>query len=125
MKTIDARGLSCPEPVVLLRTAMASGEDSYQIIVDNHASRRRGWPAGRLDEWRRLPARRSRHPRRSDLGGQDRPHLARRMEAQSRYPCRLGAHQLDHVTPGVTADDSTDRGLVHAERGRQGDLGLP
>ena len=36
MKTIDARGLSCPEPVVLLRTAMASGEDSYQIIVDNH-----------------------------------------------------------------------------------------
>ena len=31
MKTIDARGLSCPEPVVLLRTAMASGEDSYQI----------------------------------------------------------------------------------------------
>ena len=39
MKTIDARGLSCPEPVVLLRTAMVSGEDSYQIIVDNHASR--------------------------------------------------------------------------------------
>ena len=39
MKVIDARGLSCPEPVVLLRTAMASGEDSYQIIVDNHASR--------------------------------------------------------------------------------------
>ena len=30
MKTIDARGLSCPEPVVLLRTAMVSGEDSYQ-----------------------------------------------------------------------------------------------
>ena len=24
---------------MLLRTAMASGEDSYQIIVDNHASR--------------------------------------------------------------------------------------
>lgn len=39
MKIIDARGLSCPEPVVLLRSAMASGEDAYQIIVDNHASR--------------------------------------------------------------------------------------
>ena len=39
MKIIDARGLSCPEPVVLLGAAMASGEDSYQIIVDNHASR--------------------------------------------------------------------------------------
>lgn len=24
---------------MLLRTAMVSGEDSYQIIVDNHASR--------------------------------------------------------------------------------------
>ena len=34
MKIIDARGLSCPEP-----SAMASNENSYQIIVDNHASR--------------------------------------------------------------------------------------
>lgn len=39
MKVIDARGLSCPEPVVLLRNAMASKEASYQIIVDSHASR--------------------------------------------------------------------------------------
>jgi len=39
MKIIDARGLSCPEPVVLLRNAMTSGEDSYQIVVDNHASK--------------------------------------------------------------------------------------
>ena len=39
MKIIDARGLSCPEPGVLLRSAMASNENSYQIIVDNHASR--------------------------------------------------------------------------------------
>lgn len=39
MKVIDARGLSCPEPVVLLRAAMQSGESAYQILVDNHASR--------------------------------------------------------------------------------------
>ena len=39
MKVIDARGLSCPEPVVLLRAAMQSGEAAYQILVDNHASR--------------------------------------------------------------------------------------
>lgn len=39
MKTIDARGLSCPEPVVLLREAMRSNADAYQILVDNHASR--------------------------------------------------------------------------------------
>ena len=39
MKKIDARGLSCPEPVILLRKAMASGESSYEITVDNAASR--------------------------------------------------------------------------------------
>ena len=39
MQKIDARGLSCPEPVLLLRQAMAGGADSYEIIVDNVASR--------------------------------------------------------------------------------------
>lgn len=39
MKVIDARGLSCPEPVIMLRQAMATNEPSYQIIVDNHASK--------------------------------------------------------------------------------------
>ncbi len=36
---IDARGLSCPEPVILIRKAMASGEDEYEIVVDNHVSK--------------------------------------------------------------------------------------
>lgn len=39
MKTIDARGLSCPEPVILTRKALASGDASYEVIVDNHASK--------------------------------------------------------------------------------------
>ena len=39
MKTLDARGLSCPEPVVLLRNAMAAQEPAYQIVVDNPTSR--------------------------------------------------------------------------------------
>ena len=39
MNVIDARGLSCPEPVIMLRQAMASGEASYQILVDNNASK--------------------------------------------------------------------------------------
>lgn len=38
MTTLDARGLSCPEPVILLKKAMASKEHAYQILVDNHAS---------------------------------------------------------------------------------------
>ena len=39
MKTIDARGLSCPEPVILTRKALSGGENSYEVLVDNPASR--------------------------------------------------------------------------------------
>lgn len=39
MKTIDARGLSCPEPVILTRQAMMSGETAYEVIVDNNTSK--------------------------------------------------------------------------------------
>lgn len=39
MNKIDARGLSCPEPVIMIRKAMMSGENAYEIIVDNVASR--------------------------------------------------------------------------------------
>ena len=39
MKIIDARGLSCPGPVILLRKAMASKEKSYTVLVDNAVSK--------------------------------------------------------------------------------------
>ena len=32
---LDARGLSCPKPVVMIRKAMASKEAEYTIVVDN------------------------------------------------------------------------------------------
>lgn len=35
---IDARGRSCPEPVLMLRKAMTSKEASYEIMVDNRVS---------------------------------------------------------------------------------------
>ena len=35
---IDARGLSCPEPVIMVRNAMRSGEAAYEIMVDNRTS---------------------------------------------------------------------------------------
>ena len=38
-KVLDARGLSCPEPVIMLRKAMMGKESSYQIMVDNPTSR--------------------------------------------------------------------------------------
>ena len=36
---IDARGLSCPEPVVMTQRALKSGENEYQVLVDNVASK--------------------------------------------------------------------------------------
>lgn len=39
MNKVDARGLSCPEPVILIRKAMMSKEDAYEMIVDNVASK--------------------------------------------------------------------------------------
>ena len=39
MTKLDARGLSCPEPVILISQAMKSGETAYEIVVDNRVSR--------------------------------------------------------------------------------------
>lgn len=35
MKKIDARGLSCPEPVIMTKNALASKEAAYDVLVDN------------------------------------------------------------------------------------------
>lgn len=39
MELIDARGLSCPEPVIMIKKAMESKQESYDMIVDNIASK--------------------------------------------------------------------------------------
>ena len=39
MKILDARGLSCPEPVIMIRKAMMSKETSYEMLVDNPTSK--------------------------------------------------------------------------------------
>ena len=36
---LDARGLSCPEPVVMIRKAMASKASEYTMVVDNVTSK--------------------------------------------------------------------------------------
>lgn len=35
---IDARGLSCPEPVIMIKKAMTSGEKEYEMLVDNRTA---------------------------------------------------------------------------------------
>ena len=39
MKILDARGLSCPEPVIMIRKAMMSKENNYEMLVDNPTSK--------------------------------------------------------------------------------------
>ena len=39
MKTVDARGLSCPQPVLLTKNALASNENSYEVLVDNSTAK--------------------------------------------------------------------------------------
>ena len=39
MTQLDARGLSCPEPVIMLRKAMMRKEPRYEMVVDNPVSR--------------------------------------------------------------------------------------
>jgi TusA-related sulfurtransferase len=38
-KRIDARGLSCPQPVVLVDRAVHEGNTDLEILVDNEVSR--------------------------------------------------------------------------------------
>lgn len=35
MERIDARGLSCPQPVVLTQKAAQSGKKAFEIVVDS------------------------------------------------------------------------------------------
>lgn len=37
-KRIDARGLSCPQPVVLVDKAVSNGHTDLEIIVDNETA---------------------------------------------------------------------------------------
>jgi TusA-related sulfurtransferase len=38
-KRIDARGLSCPQPVVLVDRALTDGNIDLEILVDNEVAR--------------------------------------------------------------------------------------
>jgi TusA-related sulfurtransferase len=38
-KTVDARGLSCPQPVILTRKAIETGEFPIEVLVETVTSR--------------------------------------------------------------------------------------
>lgn len=35
---VDARGISCPEPVIMTKKAMGKAPGGFQVIVDNNAA---------------------------------------------------------------------------------------
>ena len=35
---LDARGRSCPEPVIMIKKAMESKQNEYEIMVDNRTA---------------------------------------------------------------------------------------
>ncbi len=35
MIKLDARGMSCPQPVLLVKNALGSGQPSVEVMVDN------------------------------------------------------------------------------------------
>lgn len=39
MATVDARGLSCPQPVILARQAIQAGEFPIEVLVETATSR--------------------------------------------------------------------------------------
>ena len=39
IKKVDARGLSCPQPVVLVDRAIEDGNTDLEILVDNEVAR--------------------------------------------------------------------------------------
>lgn len=52
-KIVDARGLSCPQPVLMTLDAIKSGSDSeLEVIVDNMASRENVVRAAESKGWK-------------------------------------------------------------------------
>ena len=39
MQTVDARGLSCPQPVILARKGIEAGQFPIEVLVDSVTSR--------------------------------------------------------------------------------------
>lgn len=39
MLNVDARGMSCPQPVLMVKKAIASGEKKLEVLVDNNTAK--------------------------------------------------------------------------------------
>ncbi len=48
---VDARGLSCPQPVLMAMQAMRKGSGEIEVLVDNEASRENVSRAAQSQGW--------------------------------------------------------------------------
>lgn len=39
MVKIDARGMSCPQPVLMAKKALSSNKEGFEILVDNNVAK--------------------------------------------------------------------------------------
>lgn len=39
MVKIDARGMSCPQPVLMAKKALSANKDGFEILVDNNVAK--------------------------------------------------------------------------------------
>lgn len=39
MNRVDARGISCPQPVLLAKQALSNNKDGFEILVDNNVAK--------------------------------------------------------------------------------------
>lgn len=52
VRKIDARGLSCPQPVIMTRNAMAAGVEVLEVLVETGTSRDNVSRMARKEGWR-------------------------------------------------------------------------
>lgn len=52
VRKIDARGLSCPQPVIMTRNAMEAGVGVLEVLVETGASRDNVSRMARKEGWR-------------------------------------------------------------------------
>ncbi|MBE1424066.1 TusA-related sulfurtransferase [Desulfomicrobium macestii] len=51
-QTVDARGLSCPQPVLMaVQTMRKAGSGAFEVLVDNEASRENVARAAQSQGW--------------------------------------------------------------------------
>lgn len=51
VRKIDARGLSCPQPVIMTRNAMAAGVEVLEVLVETGTSRDNVSRMARKEGW--------------------------------------------------------------------------